>query len=137
MSRPAPKSPLEKKIQADIEAELGAEPDLLLLRNSCGAAEYLDEKTGKSWHVPYGLGTGSPDLVGLLRFRASKRGVLGLWFCLEVKQVGKDATDEQKKCHEIWRRFGAIVCVVHSVHEAREALRTARHALRLLERETA
>lgn len=121
MSRPVPQSSLEKKIQADIEAALGSESDLLLLRNSCGAAEYIDEKTGKMWHVPYGLGSGSPDLVGLLKTRH-----LAAWFCLEVKQPGKSATEEQEKAHAIWRRFGAVIHVVHSVHEAREALECAR-----------
>lgn len=131
--RRAPRSPLEKKIQADIEAAIGSEPDLLLMRNSCGAAEYFDEKTGKAWHVPYGLGTGSPDLVGILltsccgckRPRCSI-GSVGRWFCLEVKRPGEEATDEQEKVHEVWRRFGAFVEVVHSVEEARQSLARAR-----------
>lgn len=128
MSRQQHRSPLEKKIQADIEADLGAEPDLLLLRNSIGEAVYVDETNGKEWHVPYGLGVASPDLVAILRFTLSR--ALGVWLCLEVKQPGKDATEEQEKCHRIWRRFGALVYVVHSVAEARAALADARTALR-------
>lgn len=136
---------LEKQIQRDIEADLGAERDLLLLRNSVGKATFTDEEEGEQFHVPYGLGVGSPDLVAILRI--SPRGVartttgrivghtaahgpvLGAWFCLEVKADDEEATDEQKKVHAIWRRFGALVFVVHSVKEARAALEEARRLL--------
>jgi len=115
---------LEKRIQADIEVAIGSESDLLLLRNSCGLAKYIHEATGKMWHVPYGLGDGSPDLVGILRWKA-----IGVWFCLEVKCPGEKATAEQEKAHRIWRSFGALVFVVSSVEEARAALETAREVL--------
>jgi len=121
---------LEKKIQADIEAALGAESDFLLLRNSVGKAQFVTDE-GASYHVPYGLGVGSPDLVGILRMRV--RGddhdppqTFGIWLCMEVKCPGFDATDEQLHCHHIWRRFGAIVDVVHSVEEARATLARVR-----------
>lgn len=135
---------LEKQIQRNIEADLGAEPDLLLLRNSVGKATFTDEEKGEQFHVPYGLGVGSPDLVGILRLTIKGRVcvsggkivghtkdhlALGVWFCLEVKAGDEDATDEQKKVHAIWRRFGALVFVVHSVAEARAALEEARRVL--------
>ena len=145
MSTHERRSTLEKQIQRDIEADLGAEPDLLLLRNSVGQARYVNEEDGKEFFVPYGLGTGSPDLVSMLRVDLVKRGTVpgtterpsrgslargrgsvGVWFCLEVKCPGEDATPEQEKVHAIWRRFGAIVEVVHSVVEARDALNRAR-----------
>lgn len=122
MSRSARKSPLEKRIQADIEAAIGSESDLLLLRNSIGEAEYFGED-GKAWHVPYGLGPGSPDLVGLL-----KRGDFAVWFCLEVKSEVGVVSDDQAKCHRIWKRFGAMVFVVRNVDEAKKALSIARRA---------
>lgn len=112
---------LEKEIQRAVELAIGAEHDLLLMRNSVGLAPYFDAKTGKTWRVPYGLGVGSPDLVGILLV-----GRLGVWLALEVKVPGEDATDEQAKVHAIWRRFGAYVAVVHSVAEARFALTAAR-----------
>ena len=109
---------LEKKIQREIEAALGAEPDLLLLRNSVGMAKHTSDD-GKTWHVPYGLGTGSPDLVGIL-------APSGRWVCLEVKAAEGDVDPAQLKCHAIWRKFGAFVAVVRSVEEARAALDEAR-----------
>ena len=50
----------ETKIQNGIELAFGAEQDVLVLRNSCGHAEYTSKRTGKTFHVPYGLGAGSP-----------------------------------------------------------------------------
>lgn len=110
---------LEKQIQSEIMAALGAEPDLLLLRNSTGLAKYTDERTGKTFHVRTGLGVGSPDLVGIL-------APSGRWVCLEVKAAEGDVQPEQRKCHAIWRGFGAFVAVVRSVEEARAALAEAR-----------
>jgi hypothetical protein len=108
----------ENAIQRLIMAAIGAEPDLLLFKNSVGHAEHVDAN-GKVFHVPYGLTKSSPDLVGIV-------APAGLWFCLEVKQAGEYATAEQKRCHEVWRSFGAFVEVVHSVAEARAALGRAR-----------
>ncbi len=112
---------LESKIQREIELALGAEPDLLLLRNSVGEAAFFN-RDGKRYQVPYGLGVGSPDLVGLLL----GGGSCAVWFCLEVKRPDEDLTKDQVKCHEVWRRFGALVFVVRSVDEACAALQTAR-----------
>jgi hypothetical protein len=109
---------LEAELQRQIEAAIGAEPDLLLMKNSVGKARYTT-KEGKVFHVPYGLGTGSPDLVGIL-------GPTGCFFCLEVKCPGEQPTAEQLKMHALWRRFGAYVEVVTSVDEAKAALREAR-----------
>lgn len=117
---------LEKSVQREIELALGAEPDLLLLRNSVGAARFVKEEDGSEFFVPYGLGVGSPDLVGLLRLELG--GVrVAIWFCLEVKPPEvKGADPHQEKCHDIWRRFGAFIETVHSVDEARAALERAR-----------
>ena len=121
----ARRSVLEKKIQRDIEADLGAEPDLLLLRNSVGKATYFSEADGKEYHVPYGLGEGSPDLVAILR--VSIHGVIaGVWFCLEVKPPEGELEHEQVKCHAVWSRFGAVIETVRSVADARGALERAR-----------
>lgn len=121
------RSTLEKKIQADIEADLGAEPDLLLLRNSIGQAQYINETDGKEFFVPYGLGKGSPDIVALLRVELRPVGIkLATWFCLEVKPPEGSLEPDQEKCHRIWRRFGAYIATVRSVAEARAALERAR-----------
>lgn len=112
---------LEKKIQRDIEIALGAEPGLLLLRNSVGRAKHVSDD-GKVWHVPYGLQNGSPDLVGLLE----TEGGLAAWFCLEVKAPEGVVEPAQEECHALWRKFGALVFVVRSVDDARKALKYAR-----------
>jgi hypothetical protein len=113
---------LESEIQRRIEAEIGAEPDLLLFKNSVGLARYVDGD-GKEFRVPYGLGTGSPDLVGIL-------APWGRWFCLEVKVPGEEPRPEQVKSHAVWRRFGAYIRSVTSPEEARAALEDARADLR-------
>lgn len=123
------KSSYETAVQNGIEADLGAEPDLLLLRNSVGVARHFDKRTGRDWHVPYGLGVGSPDLVFILRRTFNVPTVpvtVGTWFCLEVKVPGEEATPEQQKVHAIWQSFGAFVATVTSVDEARAALQQAR-----------
>ncbi len=119
------RSALETKIQADIEAAIGAEPDLLLLRNSVGRATFYSDE-GKPYHVPYGLGVGSPDLVGLLRIELRPGVAVAVWFCLEVKAAEGALEPEQVKCHAMWRRFGALIYTVRSPDEARAALACAR-----------
>jgi hypothetical protein len=115
---------LEKQRQREIEAEIGAEPDLLLMKNSNGVAKYFDDN-GKQFVVPYGLGNGSPDLVGSLRVVVAGV-VVGIWFCLEVKADGGELEPDQEKCHATWREFGAIIETVRSASEARAALERAR-----------
>ena len=142
-------SELEDELQRQIQVAIGSEPDLLLVKNSNGKARYVTEN-GDEFFVPYGLGKGSPDLVGMLRveLRHREKGapvivrsadgandlvyavtrpvVVGVWFCLEVKTPNGVVEPEQEKCHAIWRRFGAFVAVVRSVKEARDALKQAR-----------
>ncbi len=120
------RSVLEKKNLRGIELGLGAEPGLIILRNSVGKATYTGADASE-YHVPFGLGVGSPDLVGLLR---APSGQFAAWFCLEVKADEGDLDPEQVKCHAIWRRFGALIFVVRSVAEARVALDSARALLR-------
>jgi hypothetical protein len=126
------RSVLEKKIQADIEAALGSEPDLLLLRNAVGKATYVDGEA-REFHVPFGLGVGSPDIVSLLRIEIG-RVPLAIWFCLEVKAEEGALEPEQEKCHAIWRRFGALIYVARTVDEARGWLTDARETARAITR---
>ena len=108
----------ESEIQRGIELELGAEPDLLLMRNANGVARNIDPE-GRERFTRMGLPNGSPDLVGILSPR-------GKWLALEVKRPGESTTAEQRRVHAIWRRFGAFVATVHSPDEARAALEEAR-----------
>ncbi len=112
-------SHVENGIQRAIELAIGAEPDLIVLRNNVGVATHTNEKTGKTYRTAYGLGTGSPDLVGIL-------APAGRWFCLEIKAPGEVPRPEQHICHRAWRKFGAFVAAVDSVASAREALARAR-----------
>jgi len=116
----------ETRLQNEIEAAIGAAPDLLLLRNSVGRARHVREDDGTIFFVPYGLGVGSPDLVGMLRAPDGR----AVWFCLEVKTADGRVDAEQERCHRVWRDSGAIVEVVRSVDEARAALQRAREGLR-------
>lgn len=109
----------EIAIQNNIEAALGSLPDLLTLRNSVGKAHYVNEKTGKTYHVPYGLGVGSPDIVFIL-------APIGRWLAMEVKDPDGVVEPHQAESHAVWREFGALVYVVRSVDEARDALDDAR-----------
>ncbi len=116
---------LERNVKAEVEAAIGAEPDLLLLRNTVGSVKYYDGK-GQERFVTYGLGTGSPDLVGLLM---TKHGHAA-WFCLELKAVGGgDVSEEQTATVVTWIKFGALVYVVRSAEEARAALAHARRTV--------
>lgn len=110
---------MESILQRNIEIAIGSEPDFLMLRNSVGSAKYVQETTGKTFHVPYGLGVGSPDLVGIL-------APWGVFIGLEVKDPNGIVEPHQTTSHELWRRFGALVYVVRSVEDARIALQHAR-----------
>lgn len=124
---------LEKQIQREIEADLGALPDLLLLRNSVGVAHHISDE-GKEYVVPYGLGDGSPDLVCVLLCRPSAfhlASKIGVWFCLEVKTPeDPNPRPNQMKCREQWEAFGVLWYVVTSRQEARAALEDARGRVR-------
>lgn len=104
----------EREIQHAIRLALGDEPDLILFRNTVGAALVQGGR-----RITYGLCPGSADLVGVL-------GPRGRWFCLEVKQPGKHSTAEQKRWADLMRARGAFVAEVSSVDDARNALSVAR-----------
>ncbi len=108
----------EAEVQRDVELAIGAEPDLVLLRNTVGTTREFDDD-GNERFITYGLLRGSPDLVGILAPR-------GRWFALECKRPDENPTTEQRRVHALWRRFGAYVATVHSAAEARAALEEAR-----------
>lgn len=65
-----------------------------------------------------GVRTGFPDLIIIYE---TKDEISNLWesniLCLEIKRMGKKATDIQLAEHEKLRKAGADVEVVHSVDE--------------------
>ena len=107
-----------------IKIAIGAQPDVLLLRNQVGFVKYFDER-GKPRGVRYGLQPGSPDFVCMLTVEG-----VATWFCLEAKRSGEDSTDEQKKVANVWRRFGAYVGQATNGAEALQQLELARRQAR-------
>jgi hypothetical protein len=118
---PRRRDPREAVIQNAIEAELGAEPDALILRNNVGVARNVNDE-GEERFTAFGLGRGSPDLILIL-------APWGRLVGLEVKKPGESPTPEQVRCHAVWRRFGAFVRTVRSVADARAALEEARREM--------
>jgi hypothetical protein len=76
--------------------------------------------------VVAGLGTGSADLVGIVRCTFETIVVVGRVFCLEAKWPGKKPTEDQLVWLDVVRRFGGFACVVHSVDEAIAAVERCR-----------
>lgn len=76
-----------------------------LFRNNTGRM-----KTGMRW-ISFGLGIGSPDLVGILRGSGRFIGV-------EVKLPKLGLEPNQVAWHKAARESGALVYVAHSVEEA-------------------
>lgn len=104
MTDPCPTS--ETALMMQIRDALLATGRVLLWRNNTGR---LQDRTGR-W-VQYGLGLGSPDLVGILR-------PSGQLLAVEVKMPGKKPESHQEAWHRAARDAGAIVIVAHSVEEA-------------------
>lgn len=100
----------ETTIQALIRKAIARSGTALVTRNNTGVLP------GPNGHpVRFGLGRGSPDLVGMLLGS-------GRVFCLEVKQPGRSPTPHQKAWARACRMRGGFVATVHSVEEAMAAL---------------
>lgn len=110
----------ERTIQERIISALNRLPDIHVIRNNVGALRDRHDHL-----VTYGLGTGSPDLVGVLTATIGSRRV-GLVFCLEVKRPGEGPSDEQLAWHAFARRRECFVATVTSVEEALAAVERAR-----------
>jgi hypothetical protein len=121
-----PEAALERAVLARVGALQRADlPSLVVYKNEVGAGF-----TGNAAHlccdrcrvvlqrhrITYGLGTGSPDLVGAVDGRA---------FGLELKSPTGRTRPEQDAWHEAARRRGVPVAVVRTVEEAEEAIRQA------------
>lgn len=74
--------------------------------NDQGLATYYSETS--DYHVRYGMGEGSPDLVGMVTIEG-----VGVFLGIEVKNPGRDTTKpHRRKLQEQWRerieRMGGI-----------------------------
>jgi hypothetical protein len=115
---------LERRVLLD----LGREPDVLLCRNEVGLG-YRRALLGslcptcrvaaKPHTIHFGIGVGSPDLVGI---------AAGRFVGLELKVEGRAASPDQVRWHEAATKRGAVVGVVRSVDEARAVIVRARQA---------
>jgi hypothetical protein len=129
-----PEAALERAVLARVGALQRAElPSLTIFRNEVGsghtgnvgpilarelcphcratAARILSTN-----RITYGLGVGSPDLVGAVGGRA---------FGLELKSPTGRPRPEQLAWHEAARHRGVHVAIVRTVEEAEEAIRHA------------
>lgn len=98
-----------------MNAETALQRNIRLAVNRTGRARLLRNHVGSTErHIPFGLGTGSADLVGVLR---NGRG-----FCLEIKTpVGRLSTD-QKRWLAATRKWNVFACVARSIEDAMAAL---------------
>jgi hypothetical protein len=120
---PAPERARETEttISRAIRRDVGRIPGLRLARNNTGI---LRDERGIP--IRFGLGDGSPDLVGLITFGGAQSCdptldlplPLALAFGLEVKVPGKRATRQQQAWHLVADRRGMLVQTVTSSAEA-------------------
>lgn len=84
--------------------------------------------------IQYGLGVGSPDLVGVVStwlkcpHCSGQLPPIGRFVGIEVKAAERPAplSDDQVLWAEVARRYGAVVGVAHSASEAEAILDCAR-----------
>lgn len=137
MSIPLPPRAPRKETETDlvylIIQAIGRLPGVRSSRNNVGSI-----RDARGIPVTFGLGDGSPDIVGVITFggknttHATLRGVLpiALAFGLEVKRPredgGKAATRDQRAWHHVAERRGFPVRVVRTPEEGVEAVRAMR-----------
>lgn len=105
----------ETEVLHQVRAALMATGRVSLWRNNAGGELVLPER-GPRRFVHYGLGLGSPDLVGFLR------GPSARFVGFEVKAPGGRLSKQQRLWHAAAHDGGAFVAVVHSPDEALAAL---------------
>ena len=124
----------ERQLMEDIKLRINQEPDFVVFRNNLVEGFYakVDPKTGKAgqpFYVKAGLGTGSPDLVGIQAMGVTYQGrslLLGRFFAPEIKVDGEDPRANQEEWAERARLYGACVPTLRSVEDAVAALERAR-----------
>ena len=104
----------ESELQHRIREALNSTGRCRVVRNNVG----VDTDRG----VRYGLGVGSPDLVGILR--------VGRAFCVEVKRPGKTRSSKQRAWWRAYLAWGGLGGVATSVDEAIDLLDEAEHEAR-------
>lgn len=106
----------ESVIQKQIRLAVCSSGRAMVTRCNTGLAVPLAElKRGSERPVRYGLGNGTPDLVGCLV-------PSGRVFCIEVKAEKGRVSPDQIAWAEACRARGGFVAVCRSVDEAMEAV---------------
>lgn len=106
----------ETSLMLAIRDAVNMQRDARVRRNNTGR---LQDRKGR-W-VTFGLGIGSPDLIGEVTIQWGSRAVARA-FHLEVKLPGEAPTVDQLAWHDEARRRGVFVAVVRSVDEAMRAI---------------
>ncbi len=142
-----PKLPPRKRVESDIQNDIIVASSRIrgvrLARNNVGTL--LDRR---GIPVTYGLGEGSPDLVGVITFGGLNtcepatidevhaallhaHDSIALCIAIEVKQPKRYATSEQKAWHAVARKRGIESAVCRSPEEATAWIEATRDAFRL------
>lgn len=112
----SPRKRTESTAQAEILAALNRMPGVRVARNNVGR---LQDRNG-TW-VAYGLGVGSPDIVGIYsagRVSGPMAVHVAAAFGVEVKGPTGRVREEQAQWHEAMRRRGLPTFVARSAEEA-------------------
>lgn len=117
--RPITETDVLKRI---LEA-LAHEPGVRAARNNVGTLTDL-----RGIPVTYGLGNGSPDVVGIMTF--GRALPIAIAFGVEVKKPGKKAEPHQRAWHAVAKRRGMYVGVATSEEEAVTFVRSLRDVMR-------
>ena len=122
----------ESRIQRDIRLALGQHPTARLYRNEVGVSQVYKrccscgaKLTRPDAVVRYGLGVGSPDLVGwrTVTITAAHIGMkIAQFVGLEIKNARGRLRKEQVFWQERIANAGGIAAVVRSVEEAQDAI---------------
>lgn len=115
------RKPKEIDVQAAIVSAVGRLPGVRVVRNNVGTIE-----DSRGIPVTFGLGEGSPDLVGVITLGGPESAIrelahlepIALAFGIEVKQPGRYATRTQRGWHHVARRRGMPVGVARSPDDA-------------------
>lgn len=115
----------EKAIRAEIERALGSRPEVLIMSNPSGRAEFsrLKDTPGSMIHgmpdtqvsqapIDYGLGgRGGPDLIGLLYVRHEASGLAwAVALGVECKAPGGSRSPAQVRWHLKAQARGMWIC---------------------------
>lgn len=112
---------MERDLQHKIMTTLGARKGLMLMRNNVGTARHA-APNGTIYHVKYGLGVGSADLIGCLSgCPCPYCGAPLPWgrFCaLEVKTPTGKQTAEQHKWQRALEYNGGYYTIIRNLDDA-------------------